>query len=240
MILATGSGTRCHEATTFSHRCLSRPLRLPEAGTAAAIDLRSCRCGGARCSADRHGLLEVLPQEQKAEVRLQLIDTAVEGYLDTEWNDDCVAADLRSYPADNENLAEGDIGVTILLMKSVLEQEGVKLKSVEDEFGGTEDGPEDEGYRVVINGEPHEIYESEAVSSADIWILSLERLLQIVNGLLEDAGSHERLYGMYGGNDGRVILLTPEMHDYIESMGDVFDPDWMPYSVESIEVGDRP
>ena len=186
------------------------------------------------------GFLKFVPDDQKAEVRQQLVKTAVEGYLDTEWDEDCVAADLRGYPADNENLAEGDVGVTILLMKPVLEQEGVKLDSVEDEFGGSDAESEDEGYQVIINGEPHVIYDSEAVASTDIWSLALKRLLEIVNGLLEDAGSGERLYGMYGGNDGRVILLTPEMHDYIESMGDVFDPDWMPYSVESIEVGDRP
>ena len=101
------------------------------------------------------GFPKFVPDDQKADVRRQLIDTAVDGYLDTDWNDDCVAADLRSYPADNENLAEGDVGVTILLMKPVLEQEGVKLDSVEDEFGGSDAESEDEGYRVIINGEPH-------------------------------------------------------------------------------------
>ena len=41
---------------------------------------------------------------------------------------------------------------------------------------------------------------------------------------------------MYAGNDGRVILLTPEMHDYIESLGDVLDSGWMPYPVEQLEA----
>ena len=58
-----------------------------------------------------------------------------------------------------------------------------------------------------------------------------------MNQLLEDAGSSERLYGSYTGNDGRVILLTPEMRAYIQSIGDVLDHRWMPYPAE--EVGKR-
>ena len=56
-----------------------------------------------------------------------------------------LAADLRSYPADNEDLAEGQVGAAILLMKPVLEKEGVRLKSVVDDFG-------DEKYQIVMNG----------------------------------------------------------------------------------------
>ena len=94
------------------------------------------------------GYLKFVPDDQKANVRDQLIDTAIDGYLDTEWNEDCVAADLRSYPADNEDLAEGDIGAMILLMKPVLEREGVTLESVEDEFGTGDAG---EGYMDFVS-----------------------------------------------------------------------------------------
>ena len=67
--------------------------------------------------------------------------------------------------------------------------------------------------------------------------MALTRLLEIVNEQLEAAGSDERLYGSYSGNDGRAILLTPEMHAYIVSIGDVPDYRWMPYAAG--EVGDR-
>jgi hypothetical protein len=60
-------------------------------------------------------------------------------------------------------------------------------------------------------------------------------LVEIVDGLLETAGSSERLFAVYGGNDGRVILLTEEMQDYIESIGDVMDPKWMPRRVDKAE-----
>ena len=177
----------------------------------------------------RMGYLKFVPETQHADVRLQLVETATKSYLDSEWNDDCVAADLRSYPADNEDLAEGQVGATILLMRPALEKEYVKLDSVVDDFGRDE-------YAVVINGQRHLIYESQAVASTNIWSIALRRFMEIVNGLLEQAGSAERLYGLYGGNDGRVILLTPEMRDYIESLGDVFDSGWMPYPESQVET----
>jgi hypothetical protein len=104
-------------------------------------------------------------------------------------------------------------------MQPVLEQEDVQLDEVVDEFG-------QDRYDVIINGKPLLIYEGDGGS--DSWGLSLKRLLEITNGLLEESGSAERLYAIYGGNDGRVILLTEEMLDYIESMGDVLDHGWMP------------
>jgi hypothetical protein len=42
---------------------------------------------------------------------------------------------------------------------------------------------------------------------------------------------------IYGGNDGRVMLLTEEMQDFIESIGDVMDHDSMPRRVEQIKAG---
>ena len=96
-----------------------------------------------------------------------------------------------------------------------------------DDFG-------DKKYEVVINGKPQLIYEGDG--GDDSWPLALKRLLEITNGLLEEAGSGERLYFSYSGNDGRVVLLTPEMQDYIESIGDVMDYKWMPRRAEQIKV----
>jgi hypothetical protein len=174
------------------------------------------------------GYLKFVPESKRPDVRRQLIESAGKRYLDADWDDECVAADLRGYPADNEDLAEGQVGATILLMKPVLEKEGVKLDSVVDEFG-------DEKYEVVINGKSHLICEGDG--GKDSSTVALKRLLEITNGLLEAAGSPERLFSIYGGNDGRVMLLTEEMQDYIESIGDVMDYKWMPRRVEQIKVG---
>ena len=172
------------------------------------------------------GYLKFVSDSKRADVRRQLIEAATKRYLDSDWDDECVAGDMRSYPADREDLAEGQVGATILLMQPVLEREGVKLDRVVDDFG-------DERYEVVINGQQHLIYDGDG--GEDSWSLALKRLVEIVDGLLETAGSSERLFAVYGGNDGRVILLTEEMQDYIESIGDVMDPKWMPRRVDKAE-----
>ena len=48
-----------------------------------------------------------------------------------------------------------------------------------------------------------------------------------VTALLVEAGSSERLYGMYSFNDAHVILLTEEMYRIVRSAGAI-DEDWLP------------
>jgi hypothetical protein len=60
------------------------------------------------------------------------------------------------------------------------------------------------------------------------------RLLEIVNELLGEAGSEERLYGIYGGNEGRVALLTGGMYRLLHSPGLKLDPRWVPYPPTAI------
>jgi hypothetical protein len=71
----------------------------------------------------------------------------------------------------------------------------------------------------------------------DSWALSLKRFLEVVNELLQRAGSEERLFGIYGGNDGRAILLTEEMHEYLGSLPWI-DRRWMPYPSSTIDTGE--
>lgn len=174
------------------------------------------------------GFLTFVAEPQRATIRSQLVQSATQRHLDSEWDDNGVSADRRGYPADNEKLAEGQVGAAIVLMKPVLEMEGVKLESVLDDFS-------DERYQVEINGKPHLIYDRNAVEPGKTAGVALTRLLEIVSKLLEQAGSNERLYGSYSGNDGRVILLTPEQHAYFRSLAGVLDYRWMPYPAGEVE-----
>ena len=175
------------------------------------------------------GFLKFVPETDKANVRAQLVESVKENYLDSEWNDDCVSADKRSYQADAEDLAEGDVGKCLLQMKEVLVQEGVTLDSVEDDFGD-----EHRRYHVVINGVEHFIYDLTDNTGDDIWTQSLRRLVEIANSLLQDASSSERLFGVYGGNDARVMFLTPEMHRLLRLNSDIFDEKWMPVIADEL------
>jgi hypothetical protein len=169
------------------------------------------------------GYLKYVPGPEREAVRQQLLSSMKHGIIESDWGEDCVASDRRGYPADNEELAEGRIGEFLLLMKDVLAQEGVRLESVEDEF-------QDEHYDVLVNGERFRIY---GRPDENCWAVSLKRFLEIVNGLLQRAGSKERLFGIYGGNDGRAVLLTEEMHQYLHSLSWI-DRKWMPYKPQAV------
>jgi hypothetical protein len=176
------------------------------------------------------GWLKYVPESKRKQVRSQLVVAASHGGLDSDRDPNGVSADRRSYPADTMGLAAGGIGKCVLLMKPILEREGVKLDEVEDNW-------HEEKYQVLINREPVLVYDGK---EADSERASLERLLEIVNNLLEDAKSDERLFAFYRGKDGRVILLSEEMQDYVESLGDVLNEDWMPYTVEDVESAQDP
>jgi hypothetical protein len=133
----------------------------------------------------------------------------------------------RTYPADSEELAEGRTGEIILLMQDVLSREGVSLHSVEDDF-------QDDRYDVVIDGRRYAIHDTNILATWGSWTIAAKRLLDIVNGLLRTAGSSEQLYGICGGNEGRVIFLTAEMYEFVKSSGLVTDDREMPYPADAI------
>jgi hypothetical protein len=115
-------------------------------------------------------------------------------------------------------------------MKPVLEQEGVRLDEVEDNWHEAK-------YQVLINREPYRVYDGK---TADAERTSLERLLEIVNEQLVAAGSSERLLAMYNGKAGRVILLTEEMQEYVDSLGELLNSEWIPYSADEVESAEEP
>ncbi|APZ93297.1 hypothetical protein Fuma_02914 [Fuerstiella marisgermanici] len=175
------------------------------------------------------GFLKYLPETAHDVVRAQLIESVRNNYLDSEWDDECVSADKRSYPADAENLAEGDVGKCLRGMRAILSTEGVSLNAVEDRFTDSH-----KRYEVWINGTPHLIYDLNEISMEEIWGEAFRRLIQIVNLFLEEAGSNERLFGIAGGNDGRVIFLTPTMHELLVEKGDIFDERWTPVTGDDL------
>ena len=56
------------------------------------------------------GFLKFAPESEKPKIREQLVESVSSNYLDSEWDEECNSADRRNYFADNEDLAEGDVG----------------------------------------------------------------------------------------------------------------------------------
>ena len=70
------------------------------------------------------------------------------------------------------------------------------------------------GYSVTVNGERHVIYShNEAVNDPEsIWDLAPRRTFQLINALLQKAGSAERMYMLNSGNDCMAWLLTSKQY----------------------------
>ena len=85
-----------------------------------------------------------------------------------------------------------------------------------------------------INGRVYPIYDLNVLGIWDSWSIATKRYLEIVNELLEAAGSGERLYGTHGGNDGRCVLLTREMYLLLQSSRLITDTREMPYPPAAI------
>ncbi len=117
----------------------------------------------------------------------------------------------RDYHADAEDLTEGGVQEFLETIAPFLRSAGVQIESIEQVF---EDG---EPYTVLVNGKGYTMYTSEELASLGIWHLTAERALCMINTLLEEAGSNERICRLYDGNDTRAIFLTPPMYEAIVS-----------------------
>lgn len=178
------------------------------------------------------GYLKYVPAPEIPDVRKELVKRLGRGNLNPGWGERGWR-DRRIYLADHEELAEGHIGELPMEMKDVLEREGVRIESVEDLHR------DDLGYKVIINGETYDIFDASIWEYSFGWGVAAKRALEIVNDLLSGAGSEERLYGIYGGNDGLVILLNSEIFDFLKSETVDVDPRWMPYSPEEMDEDGR-
>ena len=128
--------------------------------------------------------------------------------------------DYRMYDADAENLAEGDIGELLRKTKTVLENAGVEFSSVIDEITSNK-------YDLLIDNKRYSIFTGETINSPDSWEIAFLRLLEIINELLKNANSEERLYGMYGGNDGIIVFLTEDLYQFI-TKNNLFEISYLP------------
>ncbi|QDU81333.1 hypothetical protein Pla110_30740 [Polystyrenella longa] len=160
------------------------------------------------------GYLKYAQGEYHSTIKEQLISSVKAGAIITDWDDDCVGMDRRSYPADNEALAEGAIGECIRLMVPVLKAENICVDLIADHF-------DEDRYTVEINGNRHLIYTQQYVEQsiyhpdgADIWTVALMRLLEVLNSMFEEVGSSERVFAHMGGNDGRIIVISEEMYQH--------------------------
>lgn len=120
----------------------------------------------------------------------------------------------RDYPADEERLAECGVKNFIMLIAPLLRANSVIFRPIKEECSR-------EGYDIYINKRKFTVYSRAELnaSNIDLWNLAKKRTFAIINTLLNEAGSNERLYSLYGGNNHWAFFLTKELYDLILKSG---------------------
>lgn len=124
----------------------------------------------------------------------------------------------RLFRADAEELAEGGVSSLLADAEGFLRTQGVDGLTVFDEIDQTH-------YHLLVDGARFQIYSEEELRTKAIWELAARRSVAVMNWLLERAGSPERAYLLYGGNDGQVVFLTPAMFEAILRSGLIAERD---------------
>ena len=131
----------------------------------------------------------------------------------------------RLWHADAEDLAEGGVKQFLEEMMPFLQTLNVSIASIQEDFNI------DGAYNITINGIKYSLYSEAELKSEDIWDLTSKRTFIILNKLLAQAGSSERVYQLYGGNDQFVVVLTAEMYEAIHKSQILAERD-MPIPIE--------
>lgn len=133
----------------------------------------------------------------------------------------------RIYHADSEDLAEGYAWELLEQLIPFLRELGVQINSLSHAFDNDVD------YTMTVNNVRYlllSVQEEQQLDMAERWRLSTERTFTVINTLLEQARSDERVFQLYGGNDCHAIFLTPPMYRIIYSSG-LFSPTELPIMI---------
>jgi hypothetical protein len=134
---------------------------------------------------------------------------------DDACHDSLIPLDRRFYHADAEDLAEQGVCDFINGMRPILECEGVQIESLRDDV--KRPVPHEYIYTVWVNEQEYRICDTTQ-GEEDCWCFAHKRTIEIINSLLIDAGSQERVYGVASGNGAGIVLLSDELHAYIRSL----------------------
>jgi hypothetical protein len=158
------------------------------------------------------------------------------------------AIEGRLIAADSEDLAEDGV-CEFLRTATFLATQNAAISACTDDFGKS--GDQVDSYHVVVAGERHLVWDASDLARARrdsgwLWGISAKRVTDLLTARLKRAGSSERAYGLYGGNEFHVFFLTPTLMTTIAEIAKS-SPQEIPYVVTNeypwfgaTPVGDRP
>ena len=112
----------------------------------------------------------------------------------------------RCYNADAESLAECGVEFFLERIDAFLHKQGVLIQSIETNCHYSKE------YLLKVNGISYQMFSAPEGETADLWGLVTKRSFTLVNDLLEEAGSPERLFQLYADNDTGGLFLTEKLY----------------------------
>ena len=144
------------------------------------------------------------------------------------WDDNSsTPKDYRYYFCDNETLYE-EGGFTDMLkeLKPTFDKIGLKLNET-DHYEVWDTTNKWLNHTITINGVNYVIFKNFKEMG---WGEAVQRFVEILNDQLSKQNKEDRIYPVSGGNDGRIIFLSNEQFEYIDSI--YKNPNWKPLKVK--------
>jgi hypothetical protein len=135
----------------------------------------------------------------------------------------------RCYNADAESLAECGVELFLERVDSFLRQQGVFIQSVETNCHFPKE------YEIKVNGIAYQMFSAQEAETLNLWSLVTKRAFRLVNDLLEQASSPERLFQLYADNDTGGLFLTEKLYDIL-SASDVLPNENKPILISKSRV----
>jgi hypothetical protein len=150
------------------------------------------------------GFFSDLTDAEALELRTEIETVGYGGVFSHPW---------RDLDADDEELAEGQVGLFLQSWAPSLARLGVAPLVGVDRFeeGGAHVLDLDNGETITLVSLQETERDGRDGQERFGWGAVAARVLERINRELAAADKADRFYSVYGGNDGRVLILSPDM-----------------------------
>lgn len=151
-------------------------------------------------------LTETKAQFENAYTKLDFFEGTMAG-------ESILFTDNRFYAIDSEALFEGGGLIPYLkTVKKTFDKLNLKL-DFSDEFNKQTD--KHWTHKIKLNGKEYTAF--DAAFGANDWNISFVNFIEMLNDQLRLQKSNEQFYPISSGNDGRMVLLTPEQFEFVKA-----------------------
>lgn len=143
---------------------------------------------------------------------------------------DNLSRDRRYYFTDQEDLCEGGIDSFLKELHFIFKAEGVAITYVNNDIQNPTQS--DYIYNIFINDKKYSVINTLKNPESDSWTEAQKRTYGIINELLSQAGSGEKIFPLCDADQRGAIILTEELFNFFRTLR--LARSSMPFHIEDI------